>query len=270
MDAKKALRYVNERGSEIEKARAFRAISGGKAPVAVEGEISRLQNADGGFPLYQEKGGSSTLDSTLFVFGWLDQLGLIPSPLCARSCQFLLERQESDGGWDERSLPPPLELPPWSMPGDLKARLYLSAHALFWLEAAGLNERPIPLRRAISFILSHQEENGKFYGYLHTTWIGSSALLLAGTDFLAPARLGLDYLLKREPELWEASQMAWALSSFARAGLPGNHPLIEKLLRALMEKQRPDGSWASEDGDAYAAEATVSALWGFRLYGLIL
>ena len=268
MDAQRALYYVRERGSEIEKARALRALYGTNAPAGIQMELSRLQNTDGGFPLYQEPGNPSTIDSTLFVFWWLDQLGLIPSSLCEKSCQFLLARQEEDGGWDEKPLPPPLEFPPWSMPGDLKARLYLSSHALFWLEASGLKDHPASVK-ALSFLLSYQDEEGKFYGYLHSTWIGTSALLMADSGYLVSARKGLNYLEKRAAEAWEASQIAWSLTSFARAGLSGSHPLVEKLLQQLTQKQRPDGSWTSEDGDAYAVEATVNALWALKLYGLI-
>ena len=59
---------------------------------------------------------------------------------------------------------------------------------------------------------------------------------------------------------FEDSQIAWALDCLVRAGLPAAHPFVQAGLDALRQRRAPDGSWASEDGPAFAAAATVGAI----------
>ena len=68
---------------------------------------------------------------------------------------------------------------------------------------------------------------------------------------------------------WEGSYLAWLLRCLQDAGLLADHPLVVRCVADLERKQRPDGSWESEDGEEYAVGATIDALRVLKGYGLI-
>jgi hypothetical protein len=121
----------------------------------------------------------------------------------------------------------------------------------------------------LDFLLQHRGESGKFYGYLHTTWIATSVFLMAGSQYLEIVESGLRVLVDRALTEWEASQIAWALDCLGKAGLPDSHPFVERCLAELLNRQRPDGSWSSEDGEAFAVGATIGALKALKRYGFL-
>ena len=51
------------------------------------------------------------------------------------------------------------------------------------------------------------------------------------------------------------------------AGVPAGHPLVAFSLDLLRRTQRPDGSWAAEDGARYDVSATIDAVLAFQRYG---
>lgn len=60
--------------------------------------------------------------------------------------------------------------------------------------------------------------------------------------------------------------MTRLLRCLGDAGLPADLGLVVRCLADLEGKQRADGSWGSEDGEAHAAGATVEALRVLRVY----
>ena len=125
-------------------------------------------------------------------------------------------------------------------------------------------------QKALDFLLRHRDETGKFYGYLHTTWIASSVFGMAGDQYAEVARKGLQTLMDRPFSEWADSQIAWALDCLSSAGLPKDHPFVEKCLAELLQRRGPDGRWSSEDGEAYAVGATIQVLKVLKHYGLLL
>jgi squalene cyclase len=211
------------------------------------------------------RGNPTTVDNTLSALWWMEELGLLGSPLTDQAYAYLLAVQREDGGWDEDPTLAQYELPPWVQVGQMPARLYLTAYAAYWMGRRGYLGHPAFLR-ALKFLRSHQDQAGKLQGYLHTTWIASSAFLLAGPPYAELALRGVQYLAGRPLSSWEASQLGWALSCLGAAGLPAEHPFVVQGLAALLERQRPDGSWASEDGEAHAVSATVQVLRVLKHY----
>ncbi len=114
-------------------------------------ELVREQRSDGGWePLWAA--GSSSVDATCYRLAHCEQLGLTDHELIRRAISFLMTRQQSDGSFEEWT-----ELaavaPPWAMPGDIAARIYLTAHTGFWIRYYQPSSPALPAVR--DFLTSH-------------------------------------------------------------------------------------------------------------------
>jgi len=268
MDATKSFVFIEERGSDLEKARIRQILYGQTPEAEVIRRFTQLQNDDGGFPYDMRQGNLSTVDKTLVAIWWMDELGMLSSLAADKAVGYLLAVQRDDGGWDEDPSIAQYDLPPWISPGDLRTRLYLSSYAAYWLAVKGLGTHPA-FQKALEFLLEHQDDTGKFRGYLHTTWIATSVFLMAGPQCSEVVERGLQAMVNKSLAEWEASQIAWALDCLGKAGLQKRHPFAEKCLTELLSRCRSDGSWSSEDGEAFAVGATIGALKVLKLYGLL-
>jgi squalene cyclase len=266
MDITASVALVEENGSELEKARLRQILYAVKPPPEVIHDLVQRQNEDGGFPYGQFQGNPSTVNSTLVALWWLDELGMLASAPAGEALGYLLAAQREDGGWDEDPAAAKFDLPPWISPGDLRTRLYLTAYAAYWLALSGDRARP-GLRKALDFLLRHQDRAGKFYGYLHTTWIATSVFIVMGERYTEVAAKGLQVLMGRPLAEWADSQISWALDCLGRAGLPKGHPFVEQGLTELLRRRDPAGSWSSEDGEAHTVDAIIGVLKVFKLYG---
>lgn len=268
MDITKSIGFIEERGTALEKARMRHILYGQKPETEVVQSFTGLQNEDGGFPYDLVQGNLSAVDNTLVALWWMDELGLLKSSTADKVVGYLLGMQRDDGGWDEDPSIAQYDLPPWINPGDLRTRTYLSAYAAYWLAIRGSATHPA-FKKTLEFLLKNRDETGKFFGFLHTTWIATSAFLMVRPQYSKVVERGLQVLLNRPLTEWEASQIAWALDCLNRAGLQENHPFTQKCLTELLNQQMPDGSWSSEDGEAFAVDATIGALKVLKLYGLL-
>ena len=271
IDLSSAINFVGQNGTILEKARLLRILMEIEPSPEAYLPLVKIQNPDGGFPSRPKPGSQSALDSTLTALWQFEEMGMLATPEADRAIEFLLAMQREDGGWDENPDLPTHDLPPWIIPGDLSSRLYLTTYAAFWLAARGQISEP-GFQRSLAFIAAHQEESGMIPGYRHNNWLGISAFLMAETGsagtggsrtaptFAENAQRGLDYLAALPFSEWEDSQIGWALDCLTRAGLPPAHSFVLSALAELIRRQAADGSWASEDGPAFAASATVTAL----------
>jgi hypothetical protein len=264
----KSMSFIGEKGSNLEKARINCILNGTNPKQDIILGFIQLQNEDGGFPFRMVKGNLSTVNETTVALWWMEELDLLSSPNAKQAFAYLLATQQEDGGWDENQQLAQYDLPPWIQVGDLKTRLYLSAYTTYWLAVGGYQTLPA-FRKAIHFLLRHQDQSGRIYGYLHNTWIATGVFLMAGDRYAKVASLGIQALADSPLTKWDASQIAWALDCLSRGGLPKNHPFIEECLDELFHRQKADGSWASEDGDAFAVGATIQVLKVFKRYGIL-
>jgi squalene cyclase len=268
IDFQKSINFVDEKGSSLEKARLSCLLRGIAPGSDVRQEFSELQNRDGGFPFGMVKGNLSTINETTVALWWMEELDLLSSVFAQQAFGYLLSTQQADGGWDEDVRIAQYDLPPWILLGDQKTKLYLSAYAAYWFAVGGYKHLSA-FRKALHLLIRNQDQSGRVYGYLHTTWIAAAVFITAGERYSSVARLAIQALSERPLADWDDSQIAWALDCLSRAGLPHDHQLMEAGLAELPGRQNSDGSWASEDGEDNAVSATIQVLKVFNRFGIL-
>ena len=268
MDPGPSVAFVEEKGTELEKARMRRLLYGVDPTPDVVRSLTARQNGDGGFPQRGVEDGPSCVHGTLNALWQMDELGVLGSPAGDEALRYLVAVQREDGGWDEDASLAECGVPPWATPGDLRARLYLTAYAAYWLALAGRAEHQA-FGQALPFLRRHQDDTGRFHGFIHTTWIATSVFVMAGNQYVDVAMKGLQALIARPLPEWVDSQICWALDCLGRAGVPKDQPFVRAGLAELLGRRGADGGWASEDGAAHSAGATVEALKVLKHYGLL-
>jgi len=268
VDPGPSVAFVEVKGTELEKARMRRVLYGVDPTPDVVRPLTERQNDDGGFPRRGAEGSPSCVHGTLNALWQMDELGALGGPVGDKALRYLLAVQREDGGWDEDASVAECGVPPWARPGDLRARLYLTAYAAYWLVLGGRAGHEA-FGRALRFLQSHQDETGRFHGFIHTTWIATSVFVMAGSQYADVVAKGLQALVARPLPEWVDSQICWALDCLGRAGVLKDQPIVQEGLAELLRRRGADGEWASEDGAAHAAGATVEALKVLKHYGLL-
>ena len=153
-------------------------------------------------------------------------------------------------------------------PGDLRTRLYVSSNSAYWLGVAGSQARPA-FQNPLDLLLQHQDETGRFYGFLHSTWIAASVLFMAGDRYSDAASKGFQLLMDRPLSEWADSEISWTLGSLGGAGPARGHPCVGQSLADILRRRRPDASWVCEDREALTVGASIETLKVLKLYGLL-
>jgi squalene-hopene/tetraprenyl-beta-curcumene cyclase len=147
-----------------------------------------------------------TADVSARCVGFLAQVDRSCDPAVARGLDYLLGEQESDGSWFGR----------WGT-----NYIYGTWSALLALNAARVDKRSPPIRRAVAWLIERQRPDGGW---------GED-----GGSYWADAPRG-------EGKESTASQTAWALLALMSAGEVDN-PAIARGVRYLLETQQPHGLW---------------------------
>ncbi len=266
-DWRLTIAHIDRHGSEMERAR-LRGILGRARPDAkVVRALEARQNDDGGFPHGMIQGRLSTIEATTTALRWLDDLGLLRSPHAERACTHLLAAQRPDGSWDEspgliRHAPPPR-----LMPGDPRVRSLSTALVAYWL--ARIEHGGDAVSRALAYLRERQAPDGRFVGYLETTWLAAALFRLAEGPDSTPAARGLAALAAVPAARWHPGALAGMLVCLGDAGVGDDLPLVRGSLARLIDLARSDGSWASEDGDAHDVDVTLAALRGLLRYAAV-
>jgi hypothetical protein len=263
IDIEKAAAFVYQNGDEIQKARLDAILKKRKPSDDIVKSIEELQNPDGGFPYKQVRGELSTLNNTEGMLVWLDDLGCLRSDIGKRAFHFLLTMQKEDGSWDENPEISKYNPPPWMVHGDRRSIIYHTAYCSFWLGVGGWKES-VQFNKGYRFLKDCQNEVGKIEGFLHNSWIGISVFAMESGWESVKVRKGITYL--ESVKGWEPSQISWMLWCFVIAHIPKENPFAARMLHELPLRQRLDGSFASEDGDEFAVNATIEALKVISLF----
>jgi hypothetical protein len=254
----RAAQFVREHGNAVEQARLAWLLTGEAAPPAAVDALLAGQRPDGGWAPFWAADYSG-LDATCFRLSQADQLGIAPTdPRLAAAGRFLASRQQADGRWEED--PSVAEAaPPWARPGDEAAMLYLTANCGFW--TAALGAELTPALRAATFLTGHLAPDGRLPGFLHTHWLAGGLWYAVGeTDRAETVLATLRARLAEMP----AGNLAWLITTLARAGAPGDHPLLRQAAAALAPLQQPDGRWTGDD-PAQDVHVTLEAIRAVQL-----
>ena len=264
LDARAATAYVEERGNAIERARLAAVLRDEPPSEAALRALAALQRPDGGFTYWMPQ--VSNLCDTAYVLQWFDDLKVPKGPVVERACRFILDRQQTDGGWDEEETIREHNPPEWMTPGRIETRVWLTGFCAHVLIRFGYAEAP-GSTCPTDFLLEHMDEQGRLAGYPMATWIALPMLhFYPGPDpktfDRALAVAEADYASQ-----YDSAMLAWMLRCLKDVDLPFDHPLVAHTLDDLEGQQRPDGSWPATEGEHREVEVTVAALRELSRYG---
>jgi hypothetical protein len=259
MDFEKAVQFVKKNGDDVEQARLDFILENKPPSQHVIASLFEYQRPDGGWaPFWAEN--YSSLDATCYRLAQAGQLGITElESAVRRAVNFLAQRQSSDGSWEEDRKAAD-SAPPWAKPGDLSAKLYLTANCGLWLSL--LDNPDNKASKAAEYLQTHLDHDGHLPGFLHTQWLAGG--LWYKLNWQASRRI-LDYLSSRINDL-AASNLAWLITTLSAAGVSTNHPLVEQAASLLERVQLDDGYWESEDGPERNVHSTLEALRSLWLY----
>jgi hypothetical protein len=270
-DYERAVAFILAHGSGVEL-HALNELEGGDRPEApsaneVERQLLEGQRADGGWAPFWASDYSS-LDATCYRLAQAETAGLSRP---REALEFLRSRQRQDGSWEEDESVRNLA-PPWARPGDLAARLYLTANCGWWLvngmvhSTQGYEDEAA---RAGAYLEQYLAPDGSLPSFLQTHWLAAALWIRPSWDgsfSSVPLNLSesanhtLDYLATQLDDQTPAGALGWMLTTLAPLGVPPKHPVITKAIVLLSQQQRPDGGWTSEDGPERDTWVTLQAL----------
>lgn len=253
-DLDAAAAFVTSYGNDVDRAR-LAALQGGRAPdTSIIDLAGREQAIDGGFPAAWS-GGQSSLDATCHHLSSLADLGRGAGAIIDRAVGFLAGQQRSDGSFEEAVST--VDMPPWARPGDIAARLYLTANCGYWLWWHGRahDGRRGAVRAATAWLAARIGADGRLSSYLHTHWLAIPLLRDAGFDQAAD---GLHWALAFRLNGLGPTALTWLIAT-----IPDEPVAVEARVR-LARLQEYDGRWASEDGPAEDVSTTLAAIRALR------
>lgn len=266
MDIQKAISFVEENGTELEKYRLDYLLGEERDDKVPLRYLKELQNDDGGFPYKNEKGKPSSVNNTSSNLGLMIELELTDSEVCRNTLNYLIGIQGEDGGWDENHAINRYNPPFWDLPGDLKTKMWLTANILNHLIQLGYRGSEV-VRKGKEFLLRNRDKEGKFAGFLHSTWISVGVLGQLEGAHSEVVKKALEVIEQNLDRLEDgAGDLIWCLECFFAAGISKDRPMVKKCIDKVIVLQRQDGAWASGDGEEYNVSTTINAMRILKMY----
>lgn len=261
MNLQSAMAFVSNRADAAEQARLRYLLAQERPSRDAVSALLAGQRDDGGWPPFWASNYSS-LDATCFRLAQAEQMGISPSEAAiARAVRFLAGRQHADGYWEEDASVASVA-PPWAKPGEVSARLYLTANCGFWM--AMLDGPGESALRAADFLQTHLSEDGRLPAFLHAHWLAGG--LWYRVSRYEPAERVFRHLDSRLSDL-AIGNLAWLITTLCVAGVPAGHRLVGTAAELLVQNQGLDGRWPSEDGPDQDVHSTLESMHALRLCG---
>jgi len=260
--------FVGDNGTELEKYRLNYLLGKERDDEVPLSYLRELQNSDGGFPYDNEKGKLSSVNKTVVNLSLMIELELAESEVCRKTLDYLTRAQDEDGSWDENHAVNQYNPPFWNTPGDLKTKMWLTASILGCLIQLGYRDSEA-VRKGTRFLLENRDEQGKFFGFLHSTWISVGVfgqLEGVGSEIVKKALEVIERNLDRLED--GAGDFIWCLECFYAAGISKDIPMVRRCIDRVIDLQRQDGAWTSGDGEKYSVSTTINALRILKMYNV--
>ena len=148
------------------------------------------------------------------------------------------------------------------MPGDVAARLYVTANCGFWVAVTGLVQDAAD--DAAGYLSRQLDANGHLSSFPQAHWLAAALWRMQGMH--DEAANALAYLQKRVPEL-SAGNLAWMILALREGGLPAADETVRAALIRMVELRDPAGHWPSDEGAGNAVHVTIEAIKSLQLAG---
>lgn len=213
-------------------------------------EIIDTQRTDGSWSPFWAPDKSS-IDATCYRLALLEQVGVRNHFIIDRSMEYLSKQINGFGYFEEDNSLVDI-CPPWAKPGDLKARLYITANCAFWI-----NYYTTSLDKGVvSYLLEHSMD-GRVNSFLHTKWLIGGLLLSLGFD--KESKIVLQTLYEQIDEM-SSDNLSWLINTLIVSGIDSNEDIIKSSATRLASLINDDGSWSSDDGTWKDVHTTLEAL----------
>jgi hypothetical protein len=257
----KTIHFVRENGNPLDQLRLRRALNTSYTRAEAEEILAAYQFSDGSWDYFspQEKPDHiGSLGGTIHCLRWLREFDLGSSHLMARTLEFLISIQDSDGSFYETEAKLAHSPQEWLQEETIIDRFYFSAGVCMRLSSLGYKNSII--ESALQWLEPYYEN----WGIVTGTWYNVWALLCS------PAALRLGPLYQRchtKAREWiphlDPAPLTWFLDACQGAHFPKNESLVTEGLHHLLLLQNEEGFWP----DPHApVEVTITAVRLFNDY----
>lgn len=152
---------------------------------------------------------------------------------------------------------------PDDVPGDLDtpggARVWATAAAACGLSVMGRDPGP----RAFELLQGEADSDGRFTGGAYASFAAAAAYWLHAGPENEMSEWTLKWCRESDDDWWGPWEYATALTFWAAAGIPGEHPSVEWFVGELWE-QAPGDGWSDDPGLTLRVLEVTSSLgvWG--------
>ncbi|MBU7026670.1 MAG: hypothetical protein HXS48_06980 [Theionarchaea archaeon] len=258
----KAVAFVRQKGNNLDNLRLRCALGQPFTQKEAEEVLAVYQFPDGSWDYYSPEENSDRIGSlggTIHCLRWLRELGLASSEQMARTLEFLVSIQHSDGSFYESEAKLRHSPQKWLQEDTIIDRFYFTAALPMRLFSLGYEEHLI-VEPALKWLEHHWVD----WELVTGTWYNVWALLCSP----ATVRMGSLYdrcyakAVKWIPHL-EPQPLTWFLDACHGCGYPKDEPLVAKGIQRLQTLQNEEGAWPAHA----SAETTITALRLLYHYG---
>ena len=244
IDRNAALASVMERGDEWQSWRALRL--DGDAPSQIP--AIPFQDGEGGF---LGPTGRTSPGATGEGLCHLTIVGLGDSGAATVAADWLEEARTPAQAWLDS---------PDDVPGEVDdpaaGRVWATASAACGLVVVGRDPGP----RALTLMRGEADSEGRFNGGAYPTFAAAAAFWKGEGPQNETAEWALRWTREWAEEWWGPWEWVTALTFWAAAGIPPDHPSVESFLDSLLEGAPPEG-W-HDDPELTLRALEVASFWG--------